>query len=146
MVKEELPNGNVASGQAWVINLRRPQFQDPRVREAIGLMFNFEWSNDTLFYGLYDPHRQLLGQQQAGRVGQAHAGELAILEPLAADLPPGVLTDDAVTAPVSGKRQLDRRNVARPRTCLRMRAGPFRPTPAMGCAATRRARPCASRS
>ncbi len=35
VVKEELANGNVASGQAWVMNLRRPQFQDPRVREAL---------------------------------------------------------------------------------------------------------------
>ena len=31
----------------------RRSFQDPRVREAIGLMFNFEWTNETLFYGLY---------------------------------------------------------------------------------------------
>ena len=51
--KAELPIGNKASGQAFLFNLRREKFQDPRVREAIGLMFNFEWSNETLFYGLY---------------------------------------------------------------------------------------------
>lgn len=45
VVKEEIPDGNIASGDAWVFNLRREKFQDPRVREAIGLMFNFEWSN-----------------------------------------------------------------------------------------------------
>jgi microcin C transport system substrate-binding protein len=45
--------GNKASGQAFLFNLRREKWQDPRVREAIGLMFNFEWSNQTLFYGLY---------------------------------------------------------------------------------------------
>ena len=53
VVKTELPNGSIASGQAFLFNLRREKFQDPRVREAIGLMFNFEWSNQTLFYGLY---------------------------------------------------------------------------------------------
>ncbi len=37
-----------------MFNLRREPWNDPRVREAIRLMFNFEWSNQTLFYGLYD--------------------------------------------------------------------------------------------
>lgn len=53
VIKAEIQNGNIASGQAFLFNLRREKFQDPRVREAIGLMFNFEWSNETLFYGLY---------------------------------------------------------------------------------------------
>jgi microcin C transport system substrate-binding protein len=52
VVKAELPNGNVASGQGFAINLRRDSFKDIRVRQAIGLMFNFEWANETLFYGL----------------------------------------------------------------------------------------------
>lgn len=44
-VKQELlPRGGVASGQSWVFNLRRAKFQDIRLREAIGRMFNFEWS------------------------------------------------------------------------------------------------------
>ncbi|MFN3527195.1 MAG: ABC transporter substrate-binding protein, partial [Paracoccus sp. (in: a-proteobacteria)] len=52
VVKEEIPDGVVADGAAWVFNLRREKFQDIRVREAIGLMFNFEWSNNALFYGM----------------------------------------------------------------------------------------------
>ena len=39
--------------QGFVFNLRRPQFQDPRVREALGYSFDFEWANKTLFYGQY---------------------------------------------------------------------------------------------
>ena len=55
VVREEIPDGTISSGQSFVMNLRRPQFQDARVREAISLMFNFEWTNQTLFHGLYAP-------------------------------------------------------------------------------------------
>ena len=113
VVKEELPNGNVASGQAWVMNLRRPQFQDPRVREALGLAFNFEWSNATLFYGLYERVQSFWENSPLEATGKPSPDELAILKPLEADLPPGVLTDDAVMAPTSGERQLDRANLRR---------------------------------
>ncbi len=113
VVKEELANGNVASGQAWVMNLRRPQFQDPRVREALGLAFNFEWSNATLFYGLYERVQSFWENSPLEATGKPSSNELAILKPLEADLPPGVLTDDAVVAPTSGERQLDRANLRR---------------------------------
>ena len=118
VVKDELPNGNVASGQAWVMNLRRPQFQDPRVREALGLAFNFEWSNATLFYGLYERVNSVWENSPLEATGKPSPEELAILDPLKADLPPGVLTDDAVTAPTSGERQLDRANLRRAGTLL----------------------------
>ncbi|HRO13573.1 MAG TPA: extracellular solute-binding protein [Paracoccus sp. (in: a-proteobacteria)] len=111
VAKAELPDGNIASGQAWAINLRRAQFQDARVREAIGLMFNFEWANETLFYGLYTRIDSFWDNSELAATGKPSPKELAILEPLAADLPPGVLTDDAVTAPDSGARQLDRGNL-----------------------------------
>lgn len=109
--KEELADGNVANGQAWAINLRRPQFQDIRVRQAIGLMFNFEWANATLFYGLYDRIDSFWANSPLQATGVPGADELALLQPLAADLPDGVLTEDAVLPPVSGARQLDRGNL-----------------------------------
>lgn len=108
VVKRELPNGNIATGQSFVFNLRRPQFQDPRVREAIGLMFNFEWSNETLFYGLYERINSFWENSELAASGLPGPEELAILEPLADILPPGVLTEEAVMAPVSSNRQLDR--------------------------------------
>ena len=49
--KETLPDGNLGSAQAFFFNLRLDKFKDPKIREAIGLMFNFEWSNKTLFLG-----------------------------------------------------------------------------------------------
>ncbi|MFT3690183.1 extracellular solute-binding protein [Paenirhodobacter sp.] len=110
VTKAELPNGDVASGQSFVMNLRRDRFQDIRVREALGLMFNFEWSNETLFYGLYSRVNSVWENSPLAAQGTPTPEEIAILKPLAADLPEGILDEPAVLAPVSGKRQLDRGN------------------------------------
>jgi microcin C transport system substrate-binding protein len=108
IVKAELPDGAQASGQAFVFNLRREKFQDIRVRDAIGRMFNFEWSNETLFYGIYARITGFATNSYNEATGTPSPEELAVLEPLADILPPGVLTDEVVMPPVSGNRQLDR--------------------------------------
>lgn len=109
-----LPDGNMAPGQTFVLNMRRPHLQDPRVREAIGMMFNFEWSNETLFYGLYARNHSLWENSELAATGQPTPEELAILEPLADLLPPGVLTEPAVMGVQSSvDRQLDRGNLRR---------------------------------
>ncbi len=113
VVKAELPNGNLAPGQSWVFNLRRPQFADPRVREAIGLMFNFEWSNQTLFYGLYTRINSFWDNSDLAATGLPSPEELALLEPMKDILPPGVLDQEPVTAPVSKPEQLDRASLRR---------------------------------
>lgn len=112
VVKRELPDGSLAPGQAFVMNLRREKFQDPRVREALGLMFNFEWSNKTLFYGLYARIHSFWENSDMAATGLPSEAELALLEPLADTLPEGVLTEDAVMAPSSSAdRQIDRGNL-----------------------------------
>lgn len=109
--QEVLPRGNLATGQSWIFNLRRPIWQDIRVRQAIGLMFNFEWSNETLFYGLNTRVNSFWDNSDLAASGKPSPEELALLEPLAKDLPEGVLTEDAVMQPVAGKTQLDRKNL-----------------------------------
>ena len=111
--KVEFPSGAKATNQAFLFNLRRAKFQDVRVREAIGLMFNFDWSNATLFYGLYARVNSFWENSWLAAKGAPDAAEAAILKPLVADgtLPAAILTDNAVMAPVSGKRQLDRGNL-----------------------------------
>lgn len=111
VIKAELPNGNVASSQGWLFNLRRPVFQDIRVRHAISLMFNFEWSNDALFYGLYKRVNGFWDNSALSATGLPSAGEKALLEPVAKYFPEGLLTDPVVSAPKSGARQLDRANL-----------------------------------
>lgn len=113
VIKTELPSGAKASGQAFLFNLRKEKFQDPRVREAIGMMFNFEWSNATLFYGLYARINSVWENTDMAATGAPTPEEAAILQPLVDDgtLPASILTDAAVVAPVSGERQLDRQNL-----------------------------------
>ena len=114
VIKTELPNGAIASGQAFLFNLRREKFQDPRVREAIGLMFNFEWSNQTLFYGLYARINSIWENTQMAAVGPASAAQAAILQPLIDEglLDASILTDDAIMGSVSNAdKALDRGNL-----------------------------------
>jgi len=111
--KVELPNGNKANGQSFIFNLRRDRFKDPRVREAIGLMFNFEWSNQTLFYGLYARINSFWENSYLAAVGAPSDAEKALLQPLVDQglVDASILTDDPIKAPASGVTQLDRANL-----------------------------------
>ena len=116
IVKAQLPSGSIASGQAFLFNLRRPHLQDPRVREAIGLMFNFEWSNQTLFYGLYARINSIWENTDMAALGAASPAETALLQPLIDEglLEPSILTDAAVMAPVSqADKAMDRKALRR---------------------------------
>ena len=111
--KVTLPNGNKAPGQAFLFNLRRDKFKDPRVREAVGLMFNFEWSNKTLFYNLYARINSIWENSYLAASGPPGPEEVAVLKPLvdAGLLPASILTDPPIAAPISGEIQLDRGNL-----------------------------------
>ncbi len=109
--KAQLPDGSVASGQSFFFNLRRPKFQDIRVREAIGLMFNFEWTNATLFYDLYKRINSPWENSALAATGQPNGAELDLLETVRGDVPASVFTEAAGMAPVSGRRLLDRGNL-----------------------------------
>ncbi len=111
VVKESLPNGDMAPGQSFVLNLRRDQFQDIRVREALGLMFNFEWSNKTLFYDLYARIHSFWENSDMAAIGLPSEEELKILSPLKDILPETVFNEPAVLGAKSSEKQLDRKNL-----------------------------------
>ncbi len=112
---EELPDGSIGSGQGFVFNLNRETWQDPRVRDAIALMVNFEWMNDSLFYGLYARPESFWDNSDLKATGAPSEGEVAILQPLVDEglLDASILTDEARIPPVSSTtdRPLDRRNL-----------------------------------
>jgi microcin C transport system substrate-binding protein len=113
-IKAELPDGGLTNGQSFVFNLRRDKFQDPHVREAIALMFNFEWSNESLFYGLYERINSFWGNSVMEATGTPGEDEIAILQPLVDEglLDASILTDEVKQPPMSGgERQLDRGNL-----------------------------------
>ncbi len=108
IVKREIPHMIKAPGQSFIFNLRRDKFKDPRVREAIGMMFNFQWSNETLFYGFYQRDNSFWANTELAAKGKPSEAERALLEPLADILPPGVLDSEPFSYPNGSERQLDR--------------------------------------
>ncbi|MEQ9040549.1 MAG: extracellular solute-binding protein [Silicimonas sp.] len=111
--REVIPDDRPSGAQGFWFNLRRPQYQDRRVREAISLMFNFEWSNETLFYGLYERTDSFWEGSNMQAEGMAEGEELALLEAFRADLPGTVFTEPAQSPPVSTPRKTDRTLVRR---------------------------------
>ena len=111
VIKTLLPDGGMATGQSYVMNLRRDKFDDIRVRQAVGLLFNFEWSNESLFYGQYARINSFWENSELAAEGMPSDAELALLKPIADLLPAGVIDGEAVMAPVSGGRTLDRKNL-----------------------------------
>ncbi len=117
--KDTMVDGRSAGTQAFWLNTRREQLSDPRVREAIGLAFDFEWSNARLFYDLYtrtDSFFENTADLQAE--GPITAAERALLEPFRDSLPESVFTEPAASPPVSNGSGSDRRLLRRARRLL----------------------------
>ena len=108
--KETLKDGNLGSAQAFFFNLRLDKFKDPKIREAIGLMFNFEWSNKTLFFGLYNRVKSFWENSVMAAKGKISNEEFSILEPLKSNLPKSVFNNEAFIPPVSKPDKVDRKN------------------------------------
>ena len=112
VVKEELKNGNVPSASGFVINMDRPQFQDIRVRQAIQLAYNFEWTNESLQYGLFQQRHSFWQGTDIEATGLPEGRELEILQSLGDTVDPLVLTSEPVSAHFSkATRQTDRRSL-----------------------------------
>jgi microcin C transport system substrate-binding protein len=90
LIKKTLHHQNGAGMQAFVMNLRRPQFQDKRVRQALGLALDFEWMNRQLFYGQYQRIDSFFSNSELGAHGLPSPAELALLEPMRDQLDPVV--------------------------------------------------------
>ena len=65
--------------QGFVFNTRRPIFADRRVRQALGLAFDFEWSNKNLFYGLYKRTQSYFDNSEMAAKGLPRGEELKLL-------------------------------------------------------------------
>ena len=90
LVKRAFENRNPGDFQGYVFNLRKPKFQDIRVRKAIGLALDFEWMNRQLFYGIYKRVNGYFPNSEFQASGLPKPDELALLEPLKDKLAPDV--------------------------------------------------------
>jgi microcin C transport system substrate-binding protein len=108
VVKREFPAEKRPSMQATAVNQRRERFRDVRVRRAIALCFDFEWTNRSLFYGLYERSQSCFERSEFKASGTPGPDELALLEPLRDKLPPEVF-GEVFSLPASDGSGRDRR-------------------------------------
>lgn len=107
VVQNNLPDGRAAGAQGFFFNTRRAKFSDPKVREALGLLFDFEWSNERLFFGLYERTHSMFENAPFKAEGLPSAEELALLEPFRSELPDAVFGEPYIP-PVSDGSGSDR--------------------------------------
>ncbi|MEM8869496.1 MAG: extracellular solute-binding protein [Pseudomonadota bacterium] len=109
VIKTEIEDQNPSGAQGYWFNLRRNKFQDIRVRQAIGMMFNFEWSNQALFYGIYKRTDSFWENSDMQAEGMPTEGELQILADFRDQLPETVFSEPAFVPPVNSPDRTDRR-------------------------------------
>ena len=85
--KESLPRTEPVASQGWIYNLRREKFADPRIREALGLAFDFEWTRKTIMFGFYERLTSYFENSDSKAVGKPSPEELALLEPWRGKVP-----------------------------------------------------------
>ncbi|MGB0722904.1 MAG: extracellular solute-binding protein [Gammaproteobacteria bacterium] len=100
VIKEEIADHSSQGMQGFVFNTRRARFSDRRVREAIGLAFDFEWSNKNLFYDAYARSVSFFSNTELAATGKPSDAELALLEPFRGQVPDSVF-GEAYVPPVT---------------------------------------------
>lgn len=92
VIKEEIHHSVPAGMQGFILNIRRPKFQDARVREALNYAFDFEWENKNLFYSAYTRDNSYFANSDYAASDLPSKEELALLEPLKSEIPARVFT------------------------------------------------------
>jgi len=100
--REEIASNKPQGMYGFVFNTRRPVFAERAVRQALTLAFDFEWTNKALFHGAYTRCDSFFSNSGFASRGVPGAGELALLEPLAGQLPPEVLDKPYAVSPLTG--------------------------------------------
>jgi microcin C transport system substrate-binding protein len=109
--KEAIPVAGVARMQAFIFNLRRKQFQDPRVRHAFALAFNFEDLNRNFLFNQYVRVGSFFDNSELKATGLPEGRELEILKEVEKDIPPEVFTTEWKN-PVNANRDDMRKNLS----------------------------------
>ncbi len=93
-IKKEFANGLPSGVQGFVFNTRKPIFADEKVREALSMAFDFEWTNKAMFYGHYKRTRSYFDNSEMAATGLPSSSELRLLNKHKKDLPARVFTDE----------------------------------------------------
>ena len=92
---EELPDGTPPTPNGIVFNLAREPLKDKRVREAVALAFNFEWTNESLQYGLFKQRHSFVQDTPLQAEGVPEGAELELLKSLGDVVPEAMLSEPA---------------------------------------------------
>lgn len=106
VIKEELPDKRPQPMQAIVMNLRKPKFQDRRVREALAYAYDFEWQNENLFYGAYERTKSYFQNTEMQATSLPEGRELEILERFRDEIRPEVFTEEFTLPETDGSGNL----------------------------------------
>ena len=109
VILEEFPDEGRGVMQAFVMNLRLPKYQDPRVRRALNLLYDFESQKETIFFGQYERIDSFFDGTELAASGLPEGQELEILEEVRGDVPASVFTEP-YTNPVNGTPDKVREN------------------------------------
>ena len=109
VIKEEIPSKQPRGMGGYFFNLKKPKFQDVRVREAIMTLYDFEAIQRTLLYGQYKRIDSYFPNSDYGAVGEPTDAEVAILRPFADQVPEGTL-ERAFVPPATDGSGRDRKN------------------------------------
>jgi len=104
--KELIPDERPTGMQGFVFNTRRPFFSDRRVREALAYAFDFEWTNQNLFYGQYTRTRSYFSNSELASRGLPGPDERKILEPFRKELPKEVFEKEYDPPSTMGKGRI----------------------------------------
>ena len=110
VIKEEFPINSQGIMQAFAFNIRRPKFQDPRVRLAFNYAFDFEEMNKQIFFGQYKRIASYFEGTELAASGIPEGRELEILEKVRDQVPPEVFTTP-YSNPIAGDPQKVRDNL-----------------------------------
>ena len=91
--KAHLAKGAVQSSQGFVFNLDRPMFQDRRVRQALAMLWDFEWTNRQMMRNMYIRQNSYFSNSPLAATQLPSESELKILEPLRGKIPPEVFSE-----------------------------------------------------
>lgn len=90
--RAHLAKGAVQSSQGFIFNLDRPKFQDRRVRQALAMLWDFEWTNKQMMRNVYVRQNSYFSNSDLAATALPTESELKILEPLRGQVPPEVFT------------------------------------------------------
>ncbi len=93
VIKEEIQHERPTGMQAFVLNLRKPIFQDIKIRQALSYVFDFEWTNKTLFYDAYTRTKSYFSNSEFASSGLPEGRELEILKHYPRKVPKSVFTE-----------------------------------------------------